>query len=167
MSWQLFLYRYQTGIYPKGFFKMITNNFTTMNNHQTTLVIQTWGNVKSVVSMKSLITIIFIQNLSKECKLLYLLIKIKKEKAKKKKMATLCPPPYKFHYYHFLNHHLKFDVTKYWYVFNKMPHHIRRHWTYAKYPKIILINKSVTFCRPWRKYTSKKSYFKNYNLSAL
>lgn len=40
--------------------------------------------------MKSLTTIIFIQNLSKECKLLYLLIKIKKEKAKKKerKMAT-------------------------------------------------------------------------------
>lgn len=36
--------------------------------------------------MKSLITIIFIQNLSKECKLLYLLIKIKKEKAKKKKI---------------------------------------------------------------------------------
>lgn len=74
--------------------------------------------------MKSLTTIIFIQNLSKECKLLYLLIKIKKEKAKKK-MASLCPPPYKFHYYHFFNHHLKFDVTKYWYVFNKMPHQIQ------------------------------------------
>lgn len=74
--------------------------------------------------MKSLITIIFIQNLSKECKLLYLLIKIKKEKAKKKWLRYV-RRLINFIIIIFFNHHLKFDVTKYWYVFNKMPHQIR------------------------------------------
>lgn len=78
------------------------------------------------------------------------------------KIVTLCPPSrnirhffltsshYVRHLIHFINFtfnsHLKFDVTKYLFILNKITHCVRRHWTYLP---IILINKSVTLCLHW------------------